>query len=86
MVSIVIIISSWLVYFSLKNEKKRKTLEMAEILITDDDLNIMQKKCLEDLKKEEIYYLRNDAKLKAVTTTSSYEEFKQVNIIILSHL
>lgn len=56
---------------------------MSEVLITDDDLNLMEKKCLEDLKEEEIYYLRNDAKLKAVTTTSSYDEFKQVNCILI---
>lgn len=51
---------------------------MCESLVTEEDLTQLEQKCLEDLKKEEIYYLRNDAKLKAVTTTSSYDEFKQV--------
>lgn len=49
---------------------------MCENLITNKDLNKLEATYLENLQKERIYYLRNDAKIKAVTTTSSYDEFK----------
>uniref|UniRef100_T1GN05 Dynein attachment factor N-terminal domain-containing protein n=1 Tax=Megaselia scalaris TaxID=36166 RepID=T1GN05_MEGSC len=57
---------------------------MCENLITNKDLNKLETTYLENLQKERIYYLRNDAKIKAVTTTSSYDEFK--DIVDAAHL
>lgn len=44
--------------------------------ITAEELQRLQEICLDTLKSGELHTLRNDAKLRAVTTTKSYEEFK----------
>jgi len=44
--------------------------------ITSEELLRLRDLCLQRLRDDELYYLRNDAKLRAVTNTQSYEEFK----------
>ncbi|XP_034478158.1 coiled-coil domain-containing protein 103 [Drosophila innubila] len=52
--------------------------------ITSDELLRLRDLCLQRLRDDELYYLRNDAKLRAVTNTQSYEEFK--DIVDAAHL
>lgn len=44
--------------------------------ITIEDLKRLQKTCLERIRKDQLYNIRNDAKLRAVYTSQSYDEFK----------
>lgn len=44
--------------------------------ITIDEIIRLQKYCIENVQKDEIYNIRNDAKLRAVYTSQSYDEFK----------
>lgn len=44
--------------------------------ITPEELQELQEICMETLKSGELRTLRNDAKLRAVNTTQSYDEFK----------
>lgn len=43
---------------------------------TPEDLQKLTEQCFERLRAGELYSLRNNAKLRAVTSTQSYEEFK----------
>lgn len=52
--------------------------------LTVDDILRVQKFCLENIQAGELYDLQNDAKLRAVTTTKTYEEFK--DIVDAAHL
>ncbi|EDW10693.1 hypothetical protein AWZ03_009644 [Drosophila navojoa] len=52
--------------------------------ITPEELHRLADDCLELLRKEELHNLRNDAKLRAVTNTETYEEFK--DIVDAAHL
>lgn len=47
-----------------------------EAKITAEELQKLQEICLQTLKSGELHGLRNDAKLRAVNTTKSYDEFK----------
>ena len=47
-------------------------------LITVNDITQLTAYCLLNIHNEEVYYLRNDAKLRAVNTSKSYEEFRLV--------
>lgn len=49
---------------------------MSDNKITAEELLQLREECLQTLRDDKIYYLRNDAKLRAVTYTQSYEEFK----------
>lgn len=51
---------------------------MSDGKITTEELLQLREQCLQSLRNDELYYLRNDAKLRAVTNTQSYEEFKWV--------
>lgn len=44
--------------------------------ITINDINRLQELCLQSIKNDELYELRNDAKLRAVYSSKSYDEFK----------
>ncbi|XP_064537798.1 coiled-coil domain-containing protein 103 [Drosophila montana] len=52
--------------------------------ITSEELQRLRDICLEQLRQDELHKLRNDAKLRAVTSTESYEEFK--DIVDAAHL
>ncbi|XP_055855434.1 coiled-coil domain-containing protein 103 [Episyrphus balteatus] len=52
--------------------------------ISVEDLNNLQEECLGRLKNDELHHLRNDAKLRAVYTSKSYDEFK--DIVDAAHL
>ena len=45
---------------------------------TPEDLLKLTEECYERLRAGELYNLRNDAKLRAVYNTQSYDEFKYV--------
>lgn len=49
---------------------------MSDNKITAEELLQLREQCLQSLRDDKLYYLRNDAKLRAVTNTQSYEEFK----------
>ncbi|TMW50316.1 hypothetical protein DOY81_004593 [Sarcophaga bullata] len=55
-----------------------------EAKITAEELQKLQEICLQTLKSGELHTLRNDAKLRAVNTTKSYDEFK--DIVDAAHL
>lgn len=44
--------------------------------ITPEELIRLRESCLQGIRDGEIYQLRNDAKLRAVYSSQSYEEFK----------
>lgn len=44
--------------------------------ITVEELQRLQESCLERIRKDQLYTIRNDAKLRAVYTSQSYDEFK----------
>lgn len=44
--------------------------------ITSDDINRLQGIFYENVQYEELYKVRNDAKLRAVLTTKTYDDFK----------
>lgn len=46
--------------------------------LTINDILLVEKFCYAKIKAEELYYLQNDAKLRAVTSTKTYEEFKEI--------
>lgn len=45
-------------------------------LITKEEILRLQETCMENVKAEQLYKLRNEAKLRASTTSQTYEEFK----------
>ncbi|KNC21684.1 hypothetical protein FF38_09795 [Lucilia cuprina] len=55
-----------------------------EAKITAEELQRLQEMCLETLRAGELHNLRNDAKLRAVNNTTSYDEFK--DIVDAAHL
>lgn len=52
--------------------------------LTLSELNSLQGNCLQKVQQDELYKVRNDAKLRAVTSVSSYDEFK--NVVDAAHL
>lgn len=44
--------------------------------ITPEELMNLGTECIERLREAKLYELRNDAKLRAVNTTQTYDEFK----------
>ncbi|XP_061397797.1 coiled-coil domain-containing protein 103 [Musca vetustissima] len=52
--------------------------------ITAEELQKLSAVCLERIRMGELHSLRNDAKLRAVNNTKSYEEFK--DIVDAAHL
>lgn len=44
--------------------------------ITMEELLRLKDECLTKIRAEELYQVRNDAKLRAVYTSQSYDEFK----------
>ncbi|XP_075168817.1 dynein axonemal assembly factor 19 [Haematobia irritans] len=52
--------------------------------ITPNELQKLQETYMERIKMSELHTLRNDAKLRAVNNTKSYEEFK--DIVDAAHL
>ncbi|XP_037953607.1 coiled-coil domain-containing protein 103 [Teleopsis dalmanni] len=52
--------------------------------ITAEDLIKLREDCMQVVRDGELYELRNSAKLRAINTTKSYEEFK--DIVDAAHL
>ncbi|XP_005187717.1 coiled-coil domain-containing protein 103-like [Musca domestica] len=52
--------------------------------ITAEELQHLSKLCLERIRVGELHCLRNDAKLRAVNNTKTYDEFK--DIVDAAHL
>ncbi|CAG9808642.1 unnamed protein product [Chironomus riparius] len=52
--------------------------------ITVKEIQKLTEACLNNLKSDELYRLRNDAKLRAVNSSKSYDEFK--DIVDAAHL
>ncbi|XP_070069319.1 uncharacterized protein [Drosophila takahashii] len=48
---------------------------MEDWKITSEELIRLRESCLQCIRDGELYELRNDAKLRAVYSTKSYEEF-----------
>lgn len=46
--------------------------------ITEEDILAVEQYCLGKIEKEDLNKVRNDAKIRAVATTSSYDEFKAI--------
>lgn len=44
--------------------------------ITVKEIQQLSEMCISQIKSDELYRLRNDAKLRAVNNSKSYEEFK----------
>lgn len=44
--------------------------------ITEKEIKNLTKECLIKIKSDDLYRIRNDAKLRAVKNTKCYEEFK----------
>lgn len=44
--------------------------------ITPADIRRIESMCYEQVRQDDLYHVRNDAKLRAVYTSSNYEEFK----------
>ncbi|XP_035785628.1 coiled-coil domain-containing protein 103 [Anopheles aquasalis] len=53
-------------------------------MITREDIVALEERCLEQIREDNLYSLRNDAKLRAVLSSKNYEEFK--NIVDSAHL
>ena len=53
---------------------KIKLLDMDKI--TETEIKQLTEECLVKIKSADLYQIRNDAKLRAVNSTKSYEEFK----------
>lgn len=51
--------------------------------ITVDELKNLEKECLARVQSDHLYSLRNDAKLRAVNSSKTYDEFKFVVFDIL---
>nr|XP_036668889.1 coiled-coil domain-containing protein 103 isoform X1 [Drosophila suzukii] len=57
---------------------------MEDWKITSEELVRLRENCLQCIRDGELYELRNDAKLRAVYSTQTYEEFK--DIVDAAHL
>lgn len=44
--------------------------------ITEKEIKQLAQECLQKIKSDDLYQIRNDAKLRAINTTKSYDEFK----------
>lgn len=44
--------------------------------ITEKEIHHLAEMCLSQIKSDDMYRIRNDAKLRAVNNTKSYDEFK----------
>lgn len=44
--------------------------------ITVKEIKQLTQDCLNKIKSDDLYRVRNDAKIRAVNTTKSYDEFK----------
>ncbi|XP_030387703.1 coiled-coil domain-containing protein 103 [Scaptodrosophila lebanonensis] len=53
-------------------------------MVTAKELLMLRESCMQSIREGELYQLRNDAKLRAVNTTQSYDEFK--DIVDAAHL
>ncbi|XP_055551273.1 uncharacterized protein LOC129733774 [Wyeomyia smithii] len=53
-------------------------------MISVADIKRLENQCLERLQSDELYQLRNDAKLRAVYSSKNYDEFK--DIVDAAHL
>ncbi|XP_053681971.1 uncharacterized protein LOC128732695 [Sabethes cyaneus] len=53
-------------------------------MISVADIKKLEYQCLEKVQGDELYQLRNDAKLRAVYTSKNYDEFK--DIVDAAHL
>lgn len=45
-------------------------------IITRDDIIALEARCLEQIREDVLYAVRNDAKLRAVLTSKNYDDFK----------
>lgn len=52
--------------------------------LTFDDISQVEQFCYNFVRANDLYKLRNDAKLRAVTTSTTFEEFK--DIVDAAHL
>uniref|UniRef100_A0A336M0F3 CSON009241 protein n=1 Tax=Culicoides sonorensis TaxID=179676 RepID=A0A336M0F3_CULSO len=52
--------------------------------ISINELNNLQSTCLNKIHQDQLYDIRNSAKIRACTTTKTYDEFK--NIVDAAHL
>lgn len=46
--------------------------------LTVEDILMVEQYCYELVQQENVYNLQNDAKLRAVTSTKTYDEFKAI--------
>lgn len=53
-------------------------------VLTIKDILQVEAYCFDKVKEDDLYHLQNDAKLRAVLSTTSYDEFK--NIVDAAHL
>lgn len=47
-----------------------------DLKLTIEEILLLQEKCMELIRSEELYAIRNSAKLRAVVSTQNYDEFK----------
>ncbi|CAO1419259.1 unnamed protein product [Diamesa serratosioi] len=52
--------------------------------VTIQELKNLEHQCIERIKSDELYQIRNDAKIRAVNSTKNYDEFK--DIVDAAHL
>ncbi|XP_058178272.1 uncharacterized protein LOC131294244 [Anopheles ziemanni] len=53
-------------------------------MITRNDILELERRCLEQIREDVLYTVRNDAKLRAALSSKTYEDFK--NIVDSAHL
>lgn len=46
--------------------------------ITEKEIKQLAKECLSKVESDDLYRIRNDAKLRAVKSTTTYDEFKYI--------
>lgn len=61
---------------SRKSGADRSVIVFKNKQITISDILRIEKLCHENVEADDLYSIRNDAKLRAVGSTKSYEEFK----------
>lgn len=59
-----------------KSGADRSVIVFKNQKITISDILRIEKLCYENVQADDLYSIRNDAKLRAVGSTKSYEEFK----------
>lgn len=45
-------------------------------IVTASDILQIEKLCYENVRKDDLYSIRNDAKLRAIYSSTSYDEFR----------